>query len=368
MRDIIPVYKPSLGNRERLALLEGFDSGWISSRGPSIDEFERQLEITLGGGNCTTVSNGTVALHLALLALGIGAGDEVILPDLTYVATLNAVRYVGATPVLVDVSELDWNIDPELVVENLTSKTKAVMCVHLYGAPCRLAELRALCDQYELFLIEDCAEAIGSRSNQQICGSVGDISTFSFFGNKTITTGEGGAVFSSTRSDLIDRCRHLKNQAQDPIKRYWHSEVGFNYRMTNLCASIGLAQITRLDELLCAKADIAEHYKLLLRDTGVSFQPCIDGNYHSYWMVSILLASHIDRDNFIEDLYRASIETRPVFYPLSDMFPKLRQSKLEVSTRLSSRGLNLPSFPDLTKCELEYICENVSKLIRKFDG
>ena len=227
----IPVYQPDLSGRERDYVLDCIESSWISSRGSYIARFENAFCQATGLNYAATVANGTVALHLALHAIGIGPGDEVIVPTLTYVASVNSIVMTGATPVFVDCGWSDWLIDPLDVECKLTRRTRAVMAVHLYGAVCDMTALRRLADRHGLLIIEDCAEALGAARDDQHAGSMANVATFSFFGNKTVTTGEGGMVASNDAA-LDERIRLLKNQAQSPSKRYWHEEIGFNYRMT----------------------------------------------------------------------------------------------------------------------------------------
>ncbi len=253
----IPVYQPFLAGREKEYVNQCLDTKWISSKGDFVTRFEKEFAAYIEVGYATTVSNGTVALHLALLSLGLGSGDEVIVPTFTYIASVNAIAYVGATPVFVDAENNFWNIDPDSIVAKITAKTKAILVVHLYGAPCELEKIVQICKKYNLLLIEDVAEAFGSKYHGKYLGTFGDLATFSFFGNKTITTGEGGMVVSNQKS-LIDRVAYLKAQAVSPAREYWHDEIGFNYRMTNICAAIGVAQLEQADQIIQKKRMIAE--------------------------------------------------------------------------------------------------------------
>jgi perosamine synthetase len=256
----IPVYRPDLSGNEARYVADCIESTWISSKGSYIAQFENQFARRVGVAEATAVCNGTVALHLAMLALGVGAGDEVIVPTLTYVASVNAVTYCGAVPVFVDALPGTWQIDPEDVRRRITPRTKAIMAVHLYGHACDMDALRTLATEYRLFLIEDCAEAIGSLYKGRHVGCLGDIATFSFFGNKTLTTGEGGMVVSNDPT-LMERSRHFKGQGLAEHREYWHDVVGYNYRMTNLCAALGVAQMERLDAFLRRKRALAESYR-----------------------------------------------------------------------------------------------------------
>lgn len=359
----IPVYQPSLNGNEKLYVNDCIDSSWISSKGKYVNLFENKFAGYINSKYATSVCNGTVALHLALLALGIGPGDEVIIPTLTYIASVNAITYTGATPVFVD-SYLDtWQINTEEVEESITDRTKAILAVHLYGHACKMSDLRGIADLHKLFLIEDCAEAIGSRYGDKHVGTFGDVATFSFFGNKTITTGEGGMVVTNDKT-IFERSVHLKGQGLAKHREYWHDIVGYNYRMTNICAAIGLAQLERVDEIIQKKRRIAELYKELLHNQGVEMHLEGENVFHSYWMVSILLPQDSQRDRVREHLTKAGIETRPVFYPIHTM-PMYSQKyqRHKVAEEIGWRGINLPSYPDLTEEDVRYVCETVKEAV-----
>ncbi|MFT4802645.1 MAG: perosamine synthetase, partial [Flavobacteriaceae bacterium] len=285
----IPVYQPSLNGNEKKYVNECLDSTWISSKGKFVSEFENSFASYVGVKHATTVSNGTVAIHLALLALGIGEGDEVIVPTLTYISSVNTIVYTGAKPVFVDSLQETWQIDPSDVIRKITPKTKAIMAVHLYGHPCDMDALVAICKEHNLFLVEDCAEAIGTLYKGKHVGTFGDVSTFSFFGNKTITTGEGGMVITNDET-LHDRAVHFKGQGLAKHRQYWHDVIGYNYRMTNICAAIGLAQLEQVENVLIEKKRVADTYRKCLENTSVTFHNQIgDDINHSYWMCSILV-------------------------------------------------------------------------------
>ena len=260
-----PVYQPSLSGNEKKYVMECLDSTWISSKGKFINQFEENFSEYLGIKYSASVSNGTVALHAALLALGIGKGDEVIVPTFTYIASVNSISYAGAAPVFVDSKEDTWQMDPEDVKNKITAKTKAVMAVHLYGDTCEMDELVNICKEFNLYLIEDTAEAFGSKYNGKFAGTFGDISTFSFFGNKTITTGEGGMV-STNSKELYDLVLRLKGQGLAAGREYYHDVVGYNYRMTNICAAIGCAQLENATGIITKKRKIADWYNNQLND------------------------------------------------------------------------------------------------------
>ncbi len=309
----------------------------------------------------TAVSNGTAALHLALLSLGIGKDDEVIVPTLTYIASVNSIKYTGANPVFVDSLRDTWQMNPDDIRKKITRNTKAIMAVHLYGHPCDMDQLTSICNEFDLFLIEDCAEAIGSKYKGRHVGTFGDIATFSFFGNKTITTGEGGMVVSNDET-LFDRCVHFKGQGLAKHRQYWHDVVGYNYRMTNICAAIGLAQLEQIEYFISRKKIIAEKYLEAFKGTNLEFHSAHEDVCHSYWMCSILVEKPEEREMMRDFLAEKGIETRPLFYPIHTMpmFAEKYQ-KHSIAENLGWRGINLPSFPSITDEELEYVINCVKK-------
>lgn len=355
----IPVYQPSLTGNEKKYVNDCLDSNWISSKGKYVSLFEEAFANYVNVKHATGVCNGTVALHLALVALGIGPGDEVIVPTLTYIASVNAIVYTGATPIFVDSLADTWQINPQEVCRSITPRTRAIMAVHLYGHPCEMKVLRNIADEHRLFLIEDCAEAIGSRYQDRHVGTFGDVATFSFYGNKTITTGEGGMVITNDQT-IFERAIHLKGQGLAKYREYWHDVIGYNYRMTNICASIGLAQMERIDDILTKKRRIAELYKDLLKDTEYKVHPEVGDVFHSYWMISILVSQANQRDQVRQHLSEGGIETRPVFYPVHTM-PMYSQKyqRHKVAEDIGWRGINLPSYPDLKEEQIVSICEKL---------
>lgn len=360
----IPVYQPSLDGNEKNFVNQCLDSTWISSKGKFISEFETKFAEYTGSKYAATVCNGTVALHLAMIALGIGPGDEVIVPTLTYISSVNAIAYTGATPVFVDSVESTWQIDPEDVKRKITPRTRAIMAVHLYGHPCDMDPLVSVARTHDLFLIEDCAEAFGSLYKGQHVGTFGNIATYSFFGNKTITTGEGGMVVTDDET-LYDRVVHFKGQGLAKHRQYWHDVIGYNYRMTNICAAIGCAQLERADEIIAKKREIAGWYAEYLKGLPVTLHPEVGDVRHSYWMCSILVDDSAKRDPLRESLEAAGIETRPLFYPVHTM-PMYSQKfqRHPVAENLGWRGINLPSWPGLTKAHVQRVCEEVAKFLK----
>lgn len=355
----IPIYRPWLAGNEKKYVNECLDSTWISSKGKFIPLFERKFAEYLGVHQAASVCNGTVALHAALLALGVGPGDEVIVPTLTYIASVNAITYTGASPVFVDSLPDTWQMDPDDVQKKITPRTKALMAVHLYGHPCQLNRLRELAKKHGVYLIEDCAEALGSEFQNRKVGNFGDIATFSFFGNKTVTTGEGGMVVTNDQT-LHDRVVHFKGQGLAKHREYWHDVIGYNYRMTNICAAIGLAQLERVDEAIARKRRIAARYRELLQGLPVICHGEQKDTFNTFWMCSILTAKAEQREPLREFLRQQGIETRPLFYPAHTM-PMYAQKfqKHPVAEDLGWRGINLPSYPELTEQETVFICEKI---------
>ena len=362
--DFIPVYTPALNGREEKYVLDAVRSGWISSLGSYVTQFEEAFARFCGVRHAVSVSNGTVAIHLALHALGVGPGDEVIVPSLTFIATANAVRYTGATPVFADVDPVTWCIDPDDVRELLTPRTRAILPVHLYGHPAPMRELQTLANENGLLLVEDAAEAHGAAIGARRVGGWGDIATFSFYANKIITTGEGG-MLTTDDDALAARCRMLRDHAMPPHRRYWHDEVGFNYRMTNLQAAVGVAQMERIDTFIRRKRAIAESYRRLLCELpGITFAAERPGYTNVYWMASILVEPPfpLHRDELIPALRARGIDSRPFFHPMDTLPPYHSETPRRVALRLSRCGINLPSSPTLQDEQVAYICE----VIRSF--
>lgn len=352
---MIPVYQPYFTGREKEYVNQCFDSTWISSKGEFIGRFERAFADYIGAQYATTVCNGTVAIHLALEALGVGVSDEVIVPTLTYVASVNTIIQTGAKPVFVDSLDATWQIDPEDVKRKITPKTKAIMVVHLYGLPCDMDAITAICKAHGLLLIEDCAEAFGTRYKGQHVGTFGDVATFSFFGNKTITTGEGGMVVARDQA-VMERAYHLKNQGVSQVREYWHDVVAYNYRMTNICAAIGLAQLEHADKILSKKRRIAAWYREGLQGLPLQSHDELPETVHSFWMCSIAVDAAAQRQPLREHLKAAGIETRPLFHPSHKLPHCATNQSFPVAESLSSRGINLPSYPDLSETQVTSVC------------
>ncbi len=362
---MIHVAEPDLSGNELAYVTECVESSWVSSIGRFILEFEAAVARVAGTRHAIATNNGTTALHLALVALGVGPGDEVIVPSLTYIATANAVRYCGATPVLAD-SELDtMNIDPVDLERRITSKTRGVIPVHLYGHPADMEAISQVAERHSLFVLEDAAEAHAATFGGRPVGSLSDAAIFSFFGNKIVTTGEGGAV-TTDDDQLAERLRLLRGQGMDPTRRYWFPEVGFNYRMTNVAAAIGVAQLERLDVMLAARRRIADRYREnLAGDDRLVLPTTRDGCERVEWLYTVRIdgATAPERDALISSMHSEGIETRPVFIPLHLMPPDAAGQHLPVAERLGAEGISLPTHLNLTDADIDRVCETLGRCL-----
>jgi len=367
-KNFIPVYEPRLGGKEQKYVLDCFKTNWISSLGRYIDKFESRFSKFCGRKYGIATSNGTTALQLALLVLGVGGGDEVIVPDLTFVASANAVAYTGAKPVFVDVDEETWTIAPRKILEKINRRTKAIMAVHLYGHPSDMDAIRKITRRYRINLIEDAAEAHGALYKGKIVGGLSDLGCFSFYGNKIITTGEGGMIVTNNLN-LARKARFLRDHGMSRQRRYWHRAIGYNFRLTNIQAAIGLAQLGKIEEVVAEKRKIAHLYNHHLKMIkGLTLPPEASWAKNVYWMYSILVnpAFGLSRNKLMAKLKKKGIDTRPFFYPLHKLPPYRKNGKnserYPVTERLSPRGLNLPSFPNLSQAQIKYIAEAVRKI------
>jgi perosamine synthetase len=361
--NFIPVYEPLLGALEEEYVLDAVRSGWISSLGAYVTRFESEFAAFCGVDHGVSVCNGTVALHLALHALGIGPGDEVITPSLTFVATANAIRYTGATPVFADVDPSTWCMDAWDVERLITPATRALLPVHLYGHPAPMPRLLELARAHRLWVVEDAAEAHGAAIDGQRVGAFGHLATFSFYANKIITTGEGGMVTTNDPA-LAARCRKLRDHAMPLERRYWHDEVGFNYRMTNLQAAVGAAQMKRVDAVIQRKREIARLYCVLLGDIcGLTLPAEMPGCLNVYWMMSLLVDERfpLSRDQLMSRLRHYGVDSRPFFHPLDTLPPYAGAAPRPTALNLSQRGLNLPSAPSLRDEQVEFICAAIQE-------
>jgi perosamine synthetase len=362
---LIPLSEPYFAGNERKYLLEAFDSGWVSSLGSFIGRFEKSFASYCGAGGAESCCNGTAALHLALSAFGAGKGDEIIVPAFTFISTANTVRFCGAEPVFTDIDKKSWNIDPEKIEEKITKKTKGIIPVDIYGCPAPMDEVNGIAEKHGLFVLEDCAESHGSEYHQKKTGSLADASIFSFYGNKTITTGEGGMVTSDDK-EFLEKVNLLKNHAKAREKELWHSVIGFNYRMTNLQAAIGLAQLEKIDEIVERKRKNAAGYAEGLEGLESLTLPSEPENVKSnYWLYSVLAKDSSMKELIIRKLQEQGIDARAVFYPVTDMPPYRSGESFPVSKEVSSKGISLPSSAKLEKDEISMICGSIKKILAR---
>ena len=367
MKISIPLYQPSLNGNEKKYVLDCLETTWISSKGKYCKLFEDKFAKKNNVNFALSVCNGTVAIHLALMTLDIGPEDEVIVPTLTFIASVNPIRYTGAKPIFVDSHKDTWQIDPYEIEKKITSKTKAIIIVHLYGQPCDMDHIMKIARKHNLYVIEDCAEALGSKYKNKFVGTFGDISTFSFFGNKTITTGEGGMV-TTNNIDLFKKCLHLKSQGlnQSEKKEYWHDILGYNYRMTNICSAIGMAQLEQLDEFIEKKRKLYEFYKKELKNLPIKMYEENSDSFNTHWLINILVDKSDIKENLRDHLTLNGIETRPIFIPIHKM-PMYFKDKYNfpIADDLSARGISLPSWPDIPRNDVVKICDEIKKFFNE---
>ncbi len=346
-----------MGGEEKKFIDEAFEANWISPAGPHLGKFEEAIAGYTGVPHVVALSSGTAALHLALIQLGVQAGDEVICQSFTFAASANPIVYMGATPVFVDSERITWNMDPVLLEEAVRAgiskgkKPAAIVYVHLYGMPAQIDEIRQIAQRYEIPLIEDAAEALGARYKGVPTGNFGDISFFSFNGNKIITTSGGGALLSRTKK-YVDDARFLATQARDPAPHYQHSRIGYNYRLSNISAGIGRGQMLVLDRHMAARRKIYDRYlQALGQHDRIKFLEEPEGHYSNRWLTCILLPDKKSRDRLMEVLSAENIESRPLWKPLH-LQPVFRDAPFfgaGVSEDLFLRGLCLPSGSELKK-------------------
>ncbi|MBI5450840.1 MAG: DegT/DnrJ/EryC1/StrS family aminotransferase [Gammaproteobacteria bacterium] len=370
--DFIPVNEPFLGGNEKKYLNECIDTGWISSEGPFVGRFEEQLAKRIGRKYGIAVANGSAALDVAIAALRIRAGDEVILPTFTIISCATAIVRAGGTPVVVDCEPDTWNMDVNQIEAKITKKTKAIMVVHIYGLPVDMDPVLALAKKYGLKVIEDAAQAIGLTYKGKECGSFGDISTFSFYPNKHVTTGEGGMVMTDDK-DLAERCRSLRNLCFNNNKRFVHEELGWNYRMTNLQAAIGVAQLERLDMTIQRKREIGIRYSELLCGIGTVQMPVKNKPYadNIYWVYGLVIKSEfqMEASGAALELSKRNIGTRPFFYPMHQQ-PALKNlgfnfsGEYSVSENIYKKGFYVPSGLALTDEQQTRVCESLIDIFR----
>lgn len=371
----IPVAEPDLSPLEEKYLLEAYRSGWISSIGKFVNRFEKDFANFCGVKHAIAVANGTAALHLCLLAEGIGPGDEVVVPALTFVSTAAAVKYSGADPVFVDSVPDIGTMDPEAVELAITKLTKAIIPVHLYGHPADMDSINAIARKYDIAVIEDAAEAHGAMYKGYRVGNLGKMAAFSFYGNKILTTGEGGMVVTND-GKVAEKIRFFKDHAMDPTRRYWHPEVGYNYRMTNLQAAIGCAQIERFDEIIGKRIGVQNAYRqVFAKNPEIQINPVKSWAIPVPWMVCAILPAKfkaVERDAMIIEMKNRGIDSRPYFNLACDM-PPYKKSKVfslmddcPVARDLSIRGINLPSLSSITDEKIANIHKIVIQMLQHY--
>lgn len=356
---MINVASPAFIGKEREYVLDCIDRVSISS-GKYVHWFEDSFAEFSGTEYAVAICNGTAALHVALLGLGVQPGDRVLMPVLTYIATANAVRYCDAEPVFCDVDRHTWCLDPVEVERQLKlaiyegKRISGILPVHLYGVPCDMDALMNLAGAYDCWVLEDAAEAHGARYRGMRTGTMGDVGVFSFYANKIITTGEGGMVVTDDEN-VATKVRLLRGQGVDPNRRYYHSVVGYNYRMTDLQAAIGLAQLEKFGDHSRARKELGKMYRKRLLGK-VEMQAVTLDSCSAEWMTSIVVSSVVEKCRIVDELTKREIETRPIFYPVNQMPPYRSSESFPVSERLSKLGLNLPSHAGVTEAQVEEIC------------
>jgi perosamine synthetase len=366
---MIPVNEPLLNGNEKRYLQECIDSGWISSEGPFVERFEVEMAARVGRRYGVAVANGSAALEAAVVALGIGPGDEVILPTFTIISCAAAIVRAGATPVVVDCNPITWNMDVVQVAARVTPRTKAIMVVHIYGLPVDMDPLLALAERHGLKIIEDAAEVHGQTYRGRPCGSFGDLSIFSFYPNKHVTSGEGGMIVTDDQQ-LAERCRSLRNLCFQPGRRFVHEELGWNLRMSNLQAAVGVAQLERLDEFVARKRCMGRRYTELLAGVPGLQLPLASTGYaeNIYWVYGVVLddALPFDAAEAMGRLQRAGVGTRPFFWPMHEQ-PVFHNMGLfhgerhPAAEHLARRGFYLPSGLALTDEQIEQVCGAVKE-------
>lgn len=363
-----PVAEPDIGRLEQRYVLDALRSGWVSSLGRYVTDFEERFARYCGATQGISTCNGTAALHLALASLGIGAGDEVVVPALTFVATASAVLYTGAKPVFADVDYATWCVNAAAIARVLSPRTRAMVVVHLYGHPADMDPILKLAASHRISVIEDAAEAHGARYKGRRVGSLGKAGIFSFYGNKIITTGEGGMLLTSDNR-LAGRARFLRDHAMSQEKRYVHPEIGYNYRLTNIQAALGLAQLERIDSFIARRRDIMRWYREALGSReDVVLNPAMPWAESANWMASALFPASIGAGRIAGRLRELGVDTRPFFRPMH-MLPPFAGNRYHGATRfpvagdLAARGLNLPTAGRLHRSDIRYIAGAVKQVL-----
>jgi perosamine synthetase len=369
---MIPVNTPVITKESKYFVAKALEEGWISSAGPYIEQFEQEFAKFIGVKHAISVNTGTAALHIALLAAGIGEGDEVIVPAFTMAASWMAVMHTGATPIFVDVEKDIYTIDPKLIAATITKKTKAIMPVHIYGHPADMDQILTIAKKHNLIVIEDAAESHGALYKGKMTGSIGDINAFSFYANKIITTGEGGMVTTNNDS-FAEVARRMKDLAHSKAKRFIHDALGYNYRMTSMQAALGSGQLTHVEEFLATKRHMADQYKKGLTGIpGLTLPITRDWATHVYWMYAILVDEEkfgMNKDEFRAILLKKGVDTRDFFYAPNTQ-PALTDKglgggKFPVTERIARDGCYLPSGLAITDAQIKEVCETIRAICPK---
>jgi len=363
---VIPVCEPFLNGNEARYVEQCLRTNWISSAGQFIVDFEREFARVCGARYGVATTSGTTALHLALTIMGIGPGDEVIIPTFTMIASANTVRHTGAWPVLVDSERETWNMDVAKIEEKIGENTKAIMVVHTYGHPCDMDPIQALADKYGLFILEDAAEAHGAEYKGRKIGGIGDAACFSFYANKIITTGEGGMITTNDR-EFYEKASNLRDHSFSRERHFWHKYVAFNFRMTNMAAAVGLAQVEQFDDLVSRRIRHAERYSAALQDVaGLTLPPVTAGIKNVFWMYGLMVEDEfgISRDELRLRLAQRGVETRTFFIPIHLQpvyYEHFKGQEFPVAEELCQKGLYLPSAGGLTDEEIDFVCQSVKE-------
>ncbi|MBO6827810.1 MAG: DegT/DnrJ/EryC1/StrS family aminotransferase [Sneathiella sp.] len=361
--------KPSITDLEVKYASDAAANGWGPNCYDYIYRFRDLLKSYLDVPYVIPTSSCTGALHMALAAIDVGPKDEVIVPDITWIASVSPISYLGATPVFVDVLEDSWCIDPQAIRASITEKTKAIIVVHVYGNLCDMDEIMSIAKEYNIPVIEDAAEALGSLYKGRKAGSIGDMSVFSFHGTKTVTTGEGGALIVQSK-ELYEKLLVLESHGRDPkiSKQFWCEKIGYKYKMSNLDAAIGTAQLERIEELVARKREIfLEYQRILGCRPEISMNPEVAGDINSYWMGTVVFDKSVnfDREALLKDMEQANIDARVFFYPVSMMTPFEDKPQNTVSYSLFSRAINLPSYHDISSAEIRRVCDVILQYLER---
>jgi perosamine synthetase len=365
---MIPISEPFMNGNEKKYIDQCVTTNWISSQGEFIQKFEKSLADYHGVKHAIVTSNCTTSLHLSLLALVIGNGDEVICPDLTFIAPANMIRLSGAKPVLIDIDPETLAIDPEKLESKISNNTKAIIIVHQFGHAAPMDEILEISEKYNLKLIEDNAESIGGKYKGKMLGTIGDVSCYSFFANKIITTGEGGAILTGD-DNIAEKCRVLRDHGMSREKRYHHIDLGYNYRMTNIQAAIGLAQMEQLDNILAIRKRQMDLYYELLHDVpGINLRSFKDWCDPVHWMMTITLDDSLNRDEFLRYLTHQGIDCRQMVNPVHQavhFYDQYKDNDFPIATQISAQSAHLPCSTALSKDQIELIVNTVKQFLLK---